>query len=215
MATMRCQVLLEQKGTQGQETHTSLVRQRPYYLEVNLFQLGLVKSRQVPSKRSSACCTPFNSSKMNIELLATLLSRTDEEGIPLASEVFGPFDDLEMFLDFDASVANSEERKKQLMLSWAKCGGSSGPDIRCLLGPARGNMTRRILLSLLSDVVAVNYSLVGGKGKLKFCEPACWKAMKHTVKAKKDLINATDYNVEQAVKSWLAHAKERLEKAAK
>lgn len=90
------------------------------------------------------------------------------------------------------------------MVSWGKYGGSSGPDL-----------TKRILVGLLSDDVAVQYSFKGGKGKRKFNELACWEIIKETVKAQGKLSGATDYDVEQTVKSWLAHSKERLDKAAK
>lgn len=53
------------------------------------------------------------------------------------------------------------------MVSWGKYGGSSGPD-----------MTRRILVGLLSDDIAVQYSFKGGKGKRKFNELACWEIIK-------------------------------------
>ncbi|XP_040073685.1 uncharacterized protein LOC120850302 isoform X1 [Ixodes scapularis] len=146
----------------------------------------------------------LNEHALKLELLTTLVSNSNDENILVSGESFGPFNELATFLDFDASVASSEEKKKRLMVSWGKYGGSSGPD-----------MTRRILVGLLSDDIAVQYSFKGGKGKRKFNELACWEIIKETVKAQGKLSGATDYDVEQTVKSWLAHSKERLDKAAK
>ncbi|CAN7994646.1 unnamed protein product, partial [Ixodes pacificus] len=147
----------------------------------------------------------LNEHALKLELLTTLVSNSNDENILVSGESFGPFNELTKFLNFDASVASSEEKKKRLMVSWGKYGGgggSSGPDWRILVG-------------LFSDDVAVRYSFKGGKGKRKFNELTCWEIIKETVKAQGKLSGATDYDVEQTVKSWLAHSKERLDKAAK
>ncbi|KAM7291912.1 BEN domain-containing protein 5-like [Ixodes scapularis] len=146
------------------------------------------------------CQIPKRLALLNKHVASKIMDIARREG----RESFGPFNELATFLDFDASVASSEEKKKRLMVSWGKYGGSSGPD-----------MTRRILVGLLSDDIAVQYSFKGGKGKRKFNELACWEIIKETVKAQGKLSGATDYDVEQTVKSWLAHSKERLDKAAK
>ncbi|CAN8023136.1 unnamed protein product [Ixodes persulcatus] len=93
----------------------------------------------------------LNEHALKLELLTTLVSNSNDENIFVSGESFGPFNDLTTFLDFDATVASSEEKKKQLMVSWGKYGGSSGPDV-----------TRRIFVGLLSDDVAVQYSFKGG-----------------------------------------------------
>lgn len=69
--------------------------------------------------------------------------------------------------------------------------------------------------------VCVTHFLRGIYGGGSIIRKSRWLLTSHfhivseTVKAQKNLSGARDYDVEQTVKSWLAHAKERLDKAAK
>ncbi|KAM7290093.1 uncharacterized protein ISCGN_026765 [Ixodes scapularis] len=194
----------QQEVISGQEPPILVLQQGWCHSKMSLRQLVPIMSLQEILPLLHIIQFKLNEHALKLELLTTLVSNSNDENILVSGESFGPFNELATFLDFDASVASSEEKKKRLMVSWGKYGGSSGPD-----------MTRRILVGLLSDDIAVQYSFKGGKGKRKFNELACWEIIKETVKAQGKLSGATDYDVEQTVKSWLAHSKERLDKAAK
>ncbi|XP_040064220.1 uncharacterized protein LOC115329471 [Ixodes scapularis] len=113
--------------------------------------------------------------------------------------ILDTFNMVEDFLSFDNSL-ESEEMKKKLKMHWKGCDGKSIYDA-----------LQRVLHKLMSDEVAVEFSFQGGKGKRKFCNLRSWTVLLECLLANKGL-GATEYKVEKALKSWLAHAKERMEK---
>ncbi|KAM7282403.1 uncharacterized protein ISCGN_002553 [Ixodes scapularis] len=113
--------------------------------------------------------------------------------------ILDTFNTVEDFLSFD-HLLESEEMKKKLKMHWKGCDGKSIYDA-----------LQRVLHKLMSDEVAVEFSFQGGKGKRKFCNLRSWTVLLECLLANKGL-GATEYKVEKALKSWLAHAKERMEK---
>ncbi|CAN7977962.1 unnamed protein product [Ixodes persulcatus] len=63
----------------------------------------------------------------------------------------------------------------------------------------------------MSDEVAVELSSQEGKGKRKVCNLRSWTVLLECLLTNKGL-GATEYKVEKALKSWLAYAKEWMEK---
>ncbi|XP_064468843.1 uncharacterized protein LOC135383201 [Ornithodoros turicata] len=112
-----------------------------------------------------------------------------------------PFTSLKDFQDFDKSLGQSASKRKALKNKWKRYGGRSAKDA-----------TTRILNMLMLDNVAVNYSWEGKKGKSKFKDLWCWAVMREALRENKNFGGASDYEGEQAIKSWLRHASERLYK---
>ncbi|XP_070378462.1 uncharacterized protein [Dermacentor albipictus] len=109
---------------------------------------------------------------------------------------------LDAFLEFDDSLKGSATMKKQLKTRWKKLGGTGIVDA-----------TRRVLKDLLSDHVAMHYSWQGGKGKRHFRETACCEVMLDVLTSG-TTCDGTVAEIEKVTKSWLRHAKERMERKA-
>lgn len=115
------------------------------------------------------------------------------EGKPaLVKEAFTSLQDFEEFDEGASKV------KEQLLHEFQALGGV---DV--------SGATKRILLYLMQDRVAQNYSWVGNKGKRKFCNLAVTPIIIDAVRSNK-LFTATVNEVEGVIKKWLQHASCRL-----
>ncbi|CAN7938071.1 unnamed protein product [Ixodes hexagonus] len=132
-------------------------------------------------------------------IVAKLSQNTQSVEEPSGDMVTEQFNTVEDFLNFDSSLEN-EEMQKKLKKQWKKCDGGN-----------IYNALQRVLQQLMSDKVAEKFSFQGGKGKRKFCKLRCWPILVGRLCANEDLA-ATEYKVEKALKSYLAHAKECLDK---
>ncbi|XP_075560219.1 uncharacterized protein LOC142592575 [Dermacentor variabilis] len=94
----------------------------------------------------------------------------------------------------------SLREEKEEKTRWQKLGGTGIVDA-----------TRRVLKDLFSDHVAMHYSWQGGKGKRHFRETACCEVMLDVLTSR-TTCDGTVAEIEKVTKSWLRHAKERMER---
>ncbi|XP_064463276.1 uncharacterized protein LOC135374210 [Ornithodoros turicata] len=107
-----------------------------------------------------------------------------------------PYEELDQFLAFDRCLKHEKEMKKSY---W---------------GTNTKGATLRLLRPLMTDDVATDFSWKGGKGKIKFCYLLCCDAVFRCIKSNRLLKNTTDSEIECHIKSWLRHAKERIDRKA-
>lgn len=132
-----------------------------------------------------------------LQALSDSLPPQPQDEAPAEIMVATPFNQLEAFQEFDATIHGE---KAQLLIK--ELHGIGGDDAYC--------MTRRLLEHVLSDTVASKYSWCGQKGKKKFVQLNLKAALFAAIKKNKK-IDATDNEIEKAVKSWLRHAPARME----
>ncbi|XP_064463346.1 uncharacterized protein LOC135374291 isoform X2 [Ornithodoros turicata] len=112
-----------------------------------------------------------------------------------------PFPSSEALEEFNSSL--NEDLETQLVQELAQLGGN---DVR--------STTRKILEYLLTDSAASEFSWLGQKGKKKFGLLKLPQIIVRGVRANRKHSAATKDDVESTIKSWLRHAKDRLNSKA-
>ncbi|KAL1441966.1 hypothetical protein MTO96_008114 [Rhipicephalus appendiculatus] len=148
---------------------------------------------------SSICYVSFNTIRFMLQQQADSINRLCEmlpsaPAVTCTPLVVQPFNSLQELFDFDAKL--TRETTTTLVREFMQLGGK---DANCA--------TKRILGYCLSDKLAAQFSWLGRKGKHSFSALNIAKAVACAAsKAPKG--SAAD--IEEAVKSWLRHAPERL-----
>ncbi|XP_064472633.1 uncharacterized protein LOC135387302 [Ornithodoros turicata] len=138
-------------------------------------------------------------------LLTRILSKLDSyKGEEEEEKLFGePTDSLSDFLEFDKELRVGKQKQVQVRTFLGKFGGRDTAD-----------QVARMLSRVLTDNLATEFSWCGARGKqafkdLAFVDILCESVTSSSAKHKE---NATFRDVEEAVKSWLRHAKERMDR---
>ncbi|XP_064462337.1 uncharacterized protein LOC135372802 isoform X3 [Ornithodoros turicata] len=137
--------------------------------------------------------------------LNTVTSALERQTVQAALDEYNalePYEELDQFLAIDRSLKDEKEMKK-LLTMLQQYGGTNTKDA-----------TLRLLRALMTDDVATAFSWKGGKGKIKFCDLLCCDAVFRCIKSNRLLKNTTDSEIECHIKSWLRHAKERIDRKA-
>ncbi|XP_064481271.1 uncharacterized protein LOC135394461 [Ornithodoros turicata] len=119
--------------------------------------------------------------------------RTSLLSKPQENIIKKPFDNLEEFKAFEASLTPEKEEKLTQELQYL-----GGKDIK--------STTRRILCYVMTKRVAKNYSWVGHKGKDKFCLLKMCSAIMNAVRGNRRLRDVNAFEVESVIQSYLRHA---------
>ncbi|KAG5861304.1 hypothetical protein JTB14_003549 [Gonioctena quinquepunctata] len=107
-----------------------------------------------------------------------------------------PTDSLASFENFEGLIENKREYEK-FVTYLQKIGGNTVYD--CV---------KRIHSRILADEIAFEYNWHGLKGKKSFKDSFLAKATIEAIMRNKHIV-ASEKNIEEAIKSWLRHAKDR------
>ncbi|KAH7961573.1 hypothetical protein HPB52_010558 [Rhipicephalus sanguineus] len=113
--------------------------------------------------------------------------------------VSAAFKDIEEFLNFERKLLSDGNTKQKLMQQFYGLGGAS-----------YGAAARRMLESILSHQVAVQFSWAGQKGKRKFMDLGVTNIICKAVR--RNFPDARRNEIENVIKVWLRHAGEKLQK---
>ncbi|KAL1474394.1 hypothetical protein MTO96_038010 [Rhipicephalus appendiculatus] len=139
----------------------------------------------------------LNIIKLTVQQIASTMdsslasTRTASTPAPLVS---GPFEEVDDLMKFEASL--TQENAEVLINELMQLGGRN-PNVA----------VKRMLIYLMSDKVATQFSWHGKKGKRKFLDLKLCQYLFTAIR--KRFRHSTRDDVESSVKSWLRHAPER------
>ncbi|XP_064462751.1 uncharacterized protein LOC135373582 [Ornithodoros turicata] len=136
-----------------------------------------------------------------LNLMLAKFATAPAEQAPSDDPLAEPFQDLQAFLQFDARYS-AQAQRMEMENALMRYGGTDEKDT-----------TKRILSHLMSDTVAQQFSYRGRKGKENFSALNMCKIIIRSVLKNPRAKGVTEAQVEEYIKSWLAHATERVQRA--
>ncbi|XP_064465157.1 uncharacterized protein LOC135376554 [Ornithodoros turicata] len=116
-----------------------------------------------------------------------------------------PINNLDDFVEFDNQLRNNKQKQTEVRTFLAMFGGRGTAD-----------HVARILSRVITNDLATEFSWFGARGKRSFKDLAFADLLCESIRSSlpKDKQNTTFKDIEDAVKSWLRHAKERKDRQA-
>ncbi|XP_040068730.2 uncharacterized protein LOC115321253 [Ixodes scapularis] len=137
---------------------------------------------------------------MQLDTILGILNSSGAMNVPNDEILEEPFDNVDDFLVFDKKLKTCKATKESLVNQLAAVGGSSV-----------GNNTRGVLEQLMTQKVAVKFSWLGQREKMKFKDLEYPDVIYRAVKKNKRL-ETDKAEVWEVIKTWLKHAAEKLKK---